>query len=412
VSGLTNGTTYGIRVCAVDNAGNTGAGVTTTVKPIPETSGPTGALVLGGGATWSSSATVTATISSSDASAVTEMCLSATTRCTRWLSAAASGSINFGRATAATGYLWLKDEWGNVGGPYTDTIRIDTVKPVDGTLSRTQANGAVALSWAGFSDAASGLASYVVKGSTSTAPGAACASGETLYSGTATSFTHSGLTNGQLWSYRVCAVDVAGNTSTGSTTTGMGAPESAAPVGTVVINSGAALTRSRTVTLTLAATDATDVAQVCLSATSSCTSWRSYASSLSYSLGTTQGSQTVYAAFKDSWGNTSSAVSDTITLDSVAPRDGSLTATGSGTTVSASWSGYSDAGSGISGYTAVIVAGTSAPRSGCTSGTAGTVSGTAATFAGLSAGQRYTVRVCAVDAAGNTSAGRTAAVTL
>ena len=81
---------------------------------------------------------------------------------------------------------------------------------------------------------------------------AAC-NGTPLYTGSATSFSHSGLTNGTTYYYRVCVSDKAGNTATGATATAtpVGGVDTTAPVGTVVINGGAAYTTSMTVTSTL-----------------------------------------------------------------------------------------------------------------------------------------------------------------
>jgi hypothetical protein len=48
--------------------------------------------------------------------------------------------------------------------------------------------------------------------------------GTALYIGTETTFAHTGLVNGTLYTYRVCAVDNAGNTSTGATASAAPAP--------------------------------------------------------------------------------------------------------------------------------------------------------------------------------------------
>src|SRR5437667_12304676 len=72
----------------------------------------------------------------------------------------------------------------------------------------------VALSWTGFTDAGSGLATtnpYKLFSSTIDFP-ASC-SGTPLFSSSQTSFTHSGLTNGTTYFYRLCATDNAGNRS-------------------------------------------------------------------------------------------------------------------------------------------------------------------------------------------------------
>src|SRR5439155_21658268 len=72
----------------------------------------------------------------------------------------------------------------------------------------------VALSWTGFTDAGSGLATtnpYKLFSSTTDFP-ASC-TGTPLFSGSQTSFTHSSLTNGTTYFYRLCATDNAGNRS-------------------------------------------------------------------------------------------------------------------------------------------------------------------------------------------------------
>ena len=82
-----------------------------------------------------------------------------------------------------------------------------------------------------------------------------------------------------------------------------------APTGSVVINGGAAATNSRTVTLTLAATDVLSaVTQMRFSNTG--TSWsaaEAYATNKSWTLSTGAGTKTAYVQFKDAPGNWSAA---------------------------------------------------------------------------------------------------------
>jgi hypothetical protein len=78
----------------------------------------------------------------------------------------------------------------------------------------------VALSWSGFTDAASGVASYrLVAQQGTVAPPARCEGGTLLATGAGTSFVHSGLAAGASWSYRVCPVDVLENVGAGVTRT-------------------------------------------------------------------------------------------------------------------------------------------------------------------------------------------------
>src|SRR5206468_3893444 len=122
----------------------------------------------------------------------------------------------------------------------------------------TAASTQVTLNWSGFTDAGSGLATtnpYKLVFATGAVP-ASCASGSQIFLGAATSFIHSGLTNGTTYFYRLCATDNAGNTSTGITASAVPqAPDTTAPAGSLTINAGATYTSATSVTLALAATD-------------------------------------------------------------------------------------------------------------------------------------------------------------
>jgi len=110
--------------------------------------------------------------------------------------------------------------------------------------------------------------------------------------------------------------DAAGNVSPSVTDTII--LDTAAPTGnSVKINNNATYTNSTTVTLTLASTGAS---QMCISNTTSCSSWVTYATSKSHTIAGTAGTNTVYVWFKDAAGNqTSTYVSDDITYDGTAP---------------------------------------------------------------------------------------------
>ena len=108
------------------------------------------------------------------------------------------------------------------------------------------------------------------------------------------------------------------------------AADTSPPTGTVVINGGAAATNSRTVTLTLSATDdLSAVAQMRFSNTgSSFSTAEAYATTKTWTLSSTAGTKTVYVQFKDAAGNWSTQpITDTIVLDTTAPTISSRTAT-------------------------------------------------------------------------------------
>jgi subtilisin family serine protease len=408
-TGLTDGTTYAWRVCAVDGAGNTSTGSTTSAIPAPEHVAPVGTIEINAGDTYTGSRTATVTLSATDASGVSYACLSNTSTCSTWFAMTGSKtwSMSSGSGTR-TVYGWFKDAYGNISSAVTDTIVLDATAPTNGTVTLSGTSGALTATWTGFSDAASGLASYKLVYGTSNP--SSCSAGTVGYTGTGTSATLTGLTDGTTYYVRVCGVDNVGNTGTGATGSVIPAPEYTAPTGTIVLNSGDSWTRSRTVTAALSATDDTAVSSMCLSTSSSCTSYVTYATSRSVTLGSTAGTQTVYAYFKDSYGNVSVASTDTIGYDASGPSGGTLSATAGSGSVALSWSGITDSVSGIASYKVMYNAGT-APTS-CSTGTEAYIgTSTAVTVSGLATGTSYGFRVCGIDNAGNTGSGVTRSAT-
>jgi len=82
---------------------------------------------------------------------------------------------------------------------------------------------------------------------------------------------------------------------------------------TISINSGAETATETAVTLTLAATDATDM-MISNSSAFTGASWETYATSKSWTLSEASDTATVYAKFRDTYTNASSSINDTITL--------------------------------------------------------------------------------------------------
>ena len=186
--------------------------------------------------------------------------------------------------------------------------------------------------------------------------------------------------------------------------------ETTAPTaGTLNINSGAAYTNSATVTLSLSATDNIGVTGYYVSNSSttpsaSSSGWTSiistasYVEDVSYTLIGGDGSKTVYVWYKDAAGNISSAVNDSITLDTTVPTVTITSPTSSSThattssTVSLGGSA-SDSTSGITSVTWSNDVGGSGTASGTTSWSVSSIS--------LSSGSNV-ITVTVTDGAGNT----------
>ena len=100
-----------------------------------------------------------------------------------------------------------------------------------------------------------------------------------------------------------------------------------------------------------------------------------------------------------------------ITLDTIAPTSGELSASASDGTVSLSWTAGTDAGSGVSSYALRYQAGATAYGD-CSAGTlAYEGSARSTSVAGLSGGGTYSFQLCVTDAAGNEAVGDSATVT-
>jgi WD40-like Beta Propeller Repeat/Bacterial Ig-like domain len=116
--------------------------------------------------------------------------------------------------------------------------------------------------------------------------------------------------------FQVRAIDKAGNVDTTPPSRSWFV-DTVVPKGTISINTGAASTASRTVTLRLSASDAAPVSGVASmrfrnGGTTTWSSWFDYSTSKSWTLTAGAGTKTVYVQFKDRAGNNSAAASDTI----------------------------------------------------------------------------------------------------
>lgn len=159
------------------------------------------------------------------------------------------------------------------------------------------------------------------------------------------------------------------------------------------------------VSLAIQATSQGTVTEMCVSNGTTCSTWVPYATTLAWTLSATNGTKTVRVWLRDEWGNaTATSVLDSIVWDNNPPGLGTLTLKATAGTLTATWSGMSDYTSGTASYVVVMAQATTAPA--CDAGTV-VYSGTATSYAatGLTASTAYAVRVCALDKAGNLSAG-------
>ena len=152
--------------------------------------------------------------------ASTQYCMDTTNSCTP-ATGGTSVAVTCAAGTACQTYVRYRssDRVGYVETTRSALVRIDKASPSNGTLSGTPGSAQVSLSWSGVADSSSGLATtnpYKLVFATGASP-TSCASGTQLYLGTAITFTHTSLSNGTTYFYRLCATDKVGNASSGAT---------------------------------------------------------------------------------------------------------------------------------------------------------------------------------------------------
>ncbi|MEO0604267.1 MAG: S8 family serine peptidase, partial [Myxococcota bacterium] len=113
-------------------------------------------------------------------------------------------------------YAWFSSG-GIVGQPVSDDIVYDRFAPKGGELTVGGAVEGITLSWSGFTDDYTGVASFKVvqQESVRRLPGGRCTTGTTVYEGSDSTVYLPGL-DGE-YSWRVCPVDAAGNVGIGLT---------------------------------------------------------------------------------------------------------------------------------------------------------------------------------------------------
>lgn len=312
----------------MDGNGDTGARVDMGVDEVTgpqDTTPPSGVLLIRSGDPYTTSSLVDLKFNVSDPSGMSQMCISNTTSCTAW--------EPFNNTTeylwtllagdgVKTVYAWFRDYFGNTtAAPITDTIIVDTMPPVDGTVTATPGINSIVVSWSGFSDAGSGISSYIVRSREDRYP-TDCFDGDLWHDSLETSVNYYAVAQKFV---RVCARDNTGLLSVGLTATATPTIDRDPPIGSIIINNGAAYTNQFLVYLTLSATDPSGVSGYCISETSSCPwyGWQTYppAGPVGWWLSpATDGLHTFYVFFYDMWGNGYTVpIAASITVDTVAP---------------------------------------------------------------------------------------------
>jgi len=345
-----------------DFAGNISDSDNNTI--ILDQTAPTGSVSINGGASSTTSRSVTLTLTATDGIVVTGYYVSnssstPTISTSGWTSISSttsySGSIShtLGSGCNPYVYVWFRDSVGNVSNRYSDSI--------NNTSGFSGSSSSESGSWSnsgGRSSTSSGNPRYTltVSSGVSVTINLTSSSVDTylyLLSGSrvlATNDDGGNGSNSSIYRYMsagtytiVAATFYSGKSGSFSlSVSGSGSslsdncPDSTAPSGSVSINSGDSYTDSYYVTLSLSATDDEGVTGYYASTSSSSPSgsgysWTSITSTTSYSgsksyfyLGSSQGTRTVYVWFKDTAGNVSNRNSDSITYDSSSPS-GSFT---------------------------------------------------------------------------------------
>ena len=220
LTGLVDGTTYGLRLCAFDIAGNASEGIALTARPAPEYAPPIGSILINGGDADTNDVRTLVTLSATDPSGVASYCVSTKgpELCTRFKEMREEIKVKLKKGSEERSvWVWFQDSYGNISeSPVTDTIFVDTEGPVDGTLLAMPQGSDIRLSWSGFTDD-SDVVEYMLAVTDGTkSPRKGCIKDTLLYTGAATSAVHSGLQSGVTYRYRVCPVDGLGNIGDGA----------------------------------------------------------------------------------------------------------------------------------------------------------------------------------------------------
>ena len=307
LTGLPAGPTS-LRLCAEDAVGNRSAPVVARVEALAEADPPViTRFLIEDDAPTTHQREVALRVEVADASPVTGLCLTedpalTADRCAPWLplEAAAVHTLSGGEGEKQL-RAWARDAYGNVSAAATDTVLFDRTAPDNGALSGAATFDTVDLSWSGFSDRLSGISGYVVVEAAETAP-ADCRSGVERYRGPDLQLQLFGQPVGRR-AYRVCAIDGAGNLSSGATARVTVEPSPVPPVVTRFDTAdGAHVSAERTLSLVIEGTSAAPLTRMCLAEGLSCSVWTPFSATPTLRLSRGDGPKTLSLWLRDAEG--------------------------------------------------------------------------------------------------------------
>ncbi|HBV99394.1 MAG TPA: hypothetical protein DEF36_20435, partial [Desulfotomaculum sp.] len=285
-----------------------------------DTTAPTGGSIsINGGDTYTTSTTVTLTLSATGAS---EMMVSEDSGFSGASYEAYATSKSFTLSSGdgtKTVYVKYRNAAGNeTSGTISDSITLDTTAP---TISISAPSELLtASSSVTYAVYYTGAHAVTLASGDITLNKAGTADGTVAVTGTGNStrtVTISGITGDGTLGISIAAAtasDNAGNTALSAGPSETFTVDKTAPTGgSISINGGADSTNSTSVTLTLSATEASQM-MVSEDSGFSGASYEAYSTGKSFTLSSGDGIKEVYVKYKDAAGNETSAISDTITL--------------------------------------------------------------------------------------------------
>lgn len=301
------GEPYAFRLCGIDRAGNIGRCLAVRATPLAETDPPEDVLLtLDGGATYTRDRDVVARITGSDDSGLSQVCLSeealSAADCRVWVDHADIIELELSGGTGEkTMHAWVMDPHGNTAQAPAVIILFDRYAPDNGDVEGSADADTVTLPWSGFEDDLSGVASYVVMTAEETAPDS-CSEGREVYRGSDTSVVLPEFDDGR-HGFRVCAIDSAGNLSSGEPVRVNVQPELERPrVTQFTPECGATTVCGPMVDLDIQATGAGELTRMCIEETDTCNTWAPFDTEHRMRLDNPEGENTVYMWVRDEFG--------------------------------------------------------------------------------------------------------------